>query len=176
MKKIIYVVLLLSSVVIYSQETSIIIGKFGKVYPTEKPGSSFETDKEYKIIFDVFTDWSTEDESNPKLQSIIDYLNRSSEQGVSEENMKVAVIFHGTATKNVLNNKAYQRIFNTDNPNTALIEKLREAQVELYVDRKSYFGNVYELEDKASNIRMAYSALAALMRYEKDGYLIVNSY
>jgi len=176
MKKIIYCVILLSSFAISAQEASIIIGKFGKVYNAEKPESSFENDKEYKIIFDVFTDRSNEGEVNPKLNSIIDYLDMSSQQGVSKENMKIAIIFHGTATKNVLNDKAYQRLFKIDNPNAEIIQKLKEADVELYVDRKSYFGNVYELEDKTLNIKMAYSALAALMRYQKDGYQIVNSY
>ena len=177
MKKIFYTVaLLLVTITSVAQKEGIILEKYGKVYASEKPSLNFENDKEYKVIFDVFKDQSKEDEINPELKTIVAYLETSSKQGVTKENMKIAVIFHGEATKNVLTNSAYNKLFEIDNPNIELIKKLKNAGVELYVDRKSYFGNVYELKDKSPEIKMSYSALVTLTEFKSEGYQIINSF
>ncbi len=176
MKKITFFILLLTPIVNFAQKSGTILEKYGKVYSTEKPDTTFENDKEYKVIFDIYADQSKDEESNPQIEAVIKYLNTSLEQGISNEYLKVAVIFHGTATKNVLNDIAYNKLFNADNPNKLLIQRLKDSGVEIYVDKKSYFGNVYELKDKSPGIKMAYSAMAALNRYESDGYKIINSY
>ena len=176
MKKLFLLIISLTSIFCYAQKTGVILEKYGKVYSTEKPETTFDSIKEYKVIFDVFADKAADDEINPQLTAVTNYLKKSLQQGVPIENMKIAVIFHGTATKNVLNNTAYNKLFNIDNPNLALIKKLRSENVELYVDKKSYFGKVYELEDKSPDIKMAFSTQSALMRFESDGYQIINSY
>ena len=177
MKKIaITIAIVLVSITSFAQKEGVILEKYGKVYASEKPSLNFENDKEYKVIFDIYKNFSKEDEVNPQLNTIIAYLETSTKQGVVKENMKVAVIFHGTATKNVLTNTAYRKLFDIDNPNIELIEKLKDADVELYVDRKSYFGNVYELKDKSPAIKMSYSALVTLTEYKNEGYQIINSF
>ena len=173
MKRIIYFILLTSSVG-FSQQTGLIIENFGNVYHTEKPQLTFENDKEYKIIFDVFTDDTDKNKINPKLSAIADYLSIFSQNGMPIENLKATVLLHGAATKNALNNTAYKKLFNSDNPNAQLIKALKDANIEFYVSGKAYYGRVYEFEDKLSEIKMSISARAALEWYQKEGYQIIN--
>ena len=49
----------------------------------------FEKDKEYKVIFDVFTDNSKEGAVNPLINTVARYLNMHAQQGIKLENMNV---------------------------------------------------------------------------------------
>ena len=173
MKRIIYFVLL-TSYMGFAQQTGLIIENFGNVYRTEAPQLTFESDKEYKIIFDVFTDVTDTDKINPKLAAIADYLSIYSQNGFPKENLKATVLLHGAATKNALNNDAYKKLFNVENPNAELMKTLKEANIELYVSGKSYYGKVYEYEDKLPIINMSIPARAALRWYKKEGYQVIN--
>lgn len=176
MKKFICFAVLLTSIVNYAQQTGIILEKFGKVYTVEKPESAFENDndKEYKVIFDVFTDTSNENEINPQLNAIVKYLDQSSQQGVPKENMKVVVIIHGATTKNILNNATYQKQFNKENPNSKLMHALKNADVELFVCGQSYLAQGFKLSDKYADVKLALSALTVLIEYQSEGYQLIN--
>jgi intracellular sulfur oxidation DsrE/DsrF family protein len=93
---------------------------------------------------------------------------------VPKENMNIAVVLHGSATKDVLNNDAYYRFFKNQNPNIELINKLIDADVKIYVCGQTYTGNAYNKEDKLPKVRMAISAMTALVMYQTEGYQIIN--
>ncbi len=173
MKRIIYLVLL-TSYMSFAQQTGLIIENFGHVYRTEDPQLTFESDKEYKIIFDVFTDDTDKNKINPKLTAIANYLDSYAQGGFLNKNLKVTVLLHGAATKNALTNDAYKKLFNVDNPNTELINTLKAGNAELYVSSKSYYGKVYEFKDKIPSIHLSISARAALLWYQNEGYKVIN--
>ena len=124
MKRIIYFVLL-TSYVGFAQQTGLIIENFGNVYRPGKTQLPFEEDKEYKVIFDVFTDNIDKNKVNPKLTAVANYLSTYTQEELPKENLKITVILHGFATKNALNDDAYKKLFNVENPNSTLIKELR---------------------------------------------------
>lgn len=174
MKRFITLFLVLVSIVGYSQHKGLIVENYGLIYKMSQPDYKFETDKEYKIIFDIFTDSEDHAEVNKSLNKVVNYVNLFKEQGVPDENIKAVVILHGSATKNVLDDVAYKRFFKTENPNKKLINSLNEANVELLVSRQSYDGNAFKKEDKLSPVKMAISAMATLEWYQSAGYHIIN--
>lgn len=173
MKRIIYFVLL-TSYVGFSQQTGLIIENSGNVYRPGKTEFPFESDKEYKVIFDVFTDDIDKNKVNPKLATVVNYLSAYTQEELPKENLKITVILHGLATKNALNDAAYKKLFDVENPNSTLIKELKDANVEFYVSGKSYYGKVYEFKDKLPSIKLAYSAIATLKWYQADGYEVIN--
>jgi len=174
MKTIVNLLFILSISVGFAQRSGIIIEDYGKVYRVENPDIEFEKDKEYKVIFDIYTDSPSLKMDNPMLKKVVRYLQIHEQYGVPKKNMKVAVLLHGIATKNILTDKAYNKEFNIDNPNTELLRALRNAGVELYVPEDSLADGGYVSKDKSYNVQIALSALTELAWYETNGYKIVN--
>jgi intracellular sulfur oxidation DsrE/DsrF family protein len=151
-----------------------IINDFGASFQIETVDLQLNTNKEYKVIFDVFTDNSKDGKENPLIGTVARYLNMHAQQGVKLENMKVALILHGKATKSALSNSAFNRIYNTENPNIELIDALKKANVEIFVCAQSYLFSKYDLKDVSENVKVSLSALTALVEYQSNGYQIIN--
>lgn len=174
MKRVIYVLCLLAVTTGFAQQKGLIIEDYGTVQRVENPDLELDKDKEYKAIFDIYTDSPDKDKTNPLLKTVARYLQIHQQYGVPKENLKVAVIMHGVATKNVLNDKAYEKLYATENPNSELIKILKDADVDLYVCGQSYAGKGYDDVDKLPEVKMALSALTALVWFQTGGYQTIN--
>jgi intracellular sulfur oxidation DsrE/DsrF family protein len=178
MKKyvIIFILLNFGSLIAQSNkpETGPIIDDYGASYKIKKADLTLDKNTDYKVIFDIYTDNSKEGEVNPLLNTVARYLNMHAQQGLKLKNMKVAVILHGTATKSALSNKAFDKKYNEKNPNTELIEALVDADVEIYVCGQSFLFSGYDLDEVSENVKIALSALTALVDYQNKGYQIIN--
>jgi intracellular sulfur oxidation DsrE/DsrF family protein len=173
MKKVLFWLILASFSSVTAQKIEI-IKNYGKVYTVDNPDLLLKTDTEYKVVFDIFTDNSNDDGVNPLLNAVARYLNMHSQQGVLLKNMKVVVILHGAATKYTITDLAFKNKFKKENPNSELLQELKKANVELYVCGQSYVANGFKVENKSSNIKLALSALTALVHYQSEGYQIIN--
>ena len=160
--------------VLYSQEKGIILENTGNVYRVDNPDLEFEKNKEYKVIFDVYTDSPNIDMDNPMLKTVARYLQIHTQYGIPRENLKIAVIIHGLASKNVLSDEAYKKEFKVKNTNTNLIKALKDNDIEIFVCGQSYAGKGYEAKDKSPHVKMALSAMTALVWYQTAGYQIIN--
>lgn len=155
-------------------KTGPVIERFGKAYPIENADLQLNKNTEYKVIFDIYTDNSKKNNINPLLNTVARYLNMHAQQGVLLENMKVVVILHGTATKSALSDVTYQKQFKINNPNGQLIHELKKANVELYVCGQSYLANGFKLNEKSTDVKLALSALTTLVKFQSNGYQIIN--
>ncbi|MFK5959066.1 MAG: DsrE family protein [Lutibacter sp.] len=173
MKNIILLLFLVNFTSIIGQEAEIIKG-YGKVYSIKNPDLLLKTNTEYKIIFDIFTDKSKKNGVNPLLNTVARYLNMHAQQGVLLENMKIVIILHGAATKYTINDIAFENQFEIKNPNSKLLQELKKSNVELFVCGQSYVANGFKIENKSSNIKLALSALTALVHFQTEGYQIIN--
>ena len=178
MKRILFLLISVSFISVNAQQVATKMGpvleNFGNVFQVKNPDLLLQKDKEYKVIFDIYTDRSKGEKINPLLNTVARYLNMHAQQGVPKENMKVVVIMHGAATKSVLNTTAYQQQFHIENPNSKLIHVLKEANVELFVCGQSYLANDFKFDDKSAHIKVALSALTALVAYQSEGYQLIN--
>lgn len=174
MKRIIYAVFLMGLSIGFAQQKGLIIEDYGKVQRVENPDLEFDKDKVYKAIFDIYTDSPDKDKTNPLLKTVARYLQIHKQYGIPKENLKVAVVMHGVATKNVLNDKAYEKLFGVENPNSELIKILKGADVDLYACGQSYAGKGYDDADKLPEVKMALSALTALVWFQSGGYQTIN--
>ena len=151
-----------------------IIKEFGKVYEIQNPDLNLQKDKEYRVIFDIYTDSNKDDALNPLINTVARYLNMHGQNGISAKNMKVAFVMHGAAAKNALSDKAFRAKFNTDNPNTKLIAALKDANVDIFVCGQSFQSRGFERTGLSKNVKMSLSALTALVEYQENGYKIIN--
>ncbi|MGK0372901.1 MAG: hypothetical protein ACJAW1_003169, partial [Glaciecola sp.] len=107
------------------KEGSIISG-FGKYAPVES--SSVGVSTILKVAFDVGKAAKT-GEVNRRFDSLARFINMHVASGVPLENIELALVVHGKASLDLLDNKTYQKAYNVDNANKPLIEALLKNNV-----------------------------------------------
>jgi len=175
MKRIILSILLIVSSYVAAQEKSTgpIINDYGEVFKIEKPDFRVDTEMEYKVVFDI----SESPESHTKINRSIDtaarFLNMQAQNGVDPEKMKVALVIHGQAYKDILTNSAYQERFDTTNPNQKLVESLLSSGVQFIVCGQTAKARAISKIDMIPNVQMALSAMNALLKlqHKEQGFI-----
>jgi intracellular sulfur oxidation DsrE/DsrF family protein len=178
MRALIILVIILLSIVSFSQETKIgnktIIQDFGKVYTVNNPDLILDKNKTYKVIFDIYTDNKDNSKVNPLLNTVARFINMHVQTGVPLENIDVVVVLHGKATKNALTSNAFFEKYILANPNNKLLIALNNVNVETYVCGQSYAYNEFKPTELNKNVKMALSALTVLVEYQSQGYQLIT--
>jgi len=151
-----------------------VIKNYGKVFVIENVELNLQKDKEYKVIFDVYTNTKEEGAINPLINTVARYLNMHAQNGITPGNMKVAFVMHGAASKDALTNEAYKKRFGIDNPNATLITALKSANVDIFVCGQSYKSRGFPVKGISKDVKLSLSALTALVEYQENGYHIIN--
>ncbi|MFD2532649.1 DsrE family protein [Gracilimonas halophila] len=162
--------LLLSSTDVLAQEAQFpIIKNFGGIY--EIPDSvDPEPDMEYNIVIDLKTLQRDKASLNPGLNNVARMMNLHGLGGVKAEDLNVAVVIHGGATDLVIDNAAYQKRYELDNPNLELIDTLKEAGVEIFVCGQSLIARDYGFDEINPQITKGLSMLTVFTTYMNKGY------
>ena len=146
-----------------------IIKGFGTIYEVEGAVNP-DAEIKYKIVVDLKTLQRDKESINPGLNNVARMMNLHGLGGVKAKNLKVAVAIHGGATDVILNNEAYQKKYELDNPNLKLIDELEQAGVELYVCGQSLLARKYEQVEVNKKIKIGLSMLTVVTTYLHKGY------
>jgi len=147
---------------------------YGAVYTVKDADLLLDTDKNYKVIFDVYSDEKKAGTMNPLVNTVARFINMHAQNGVPQENMDVILVLHGAATKNALNEKSFKKKYKTKHPNADLIQALSENDVKVYVCGQSLLYKGYDAKDVSEYVQVSLSALTALVKYQSEGYQIIN--
>jgi len=176
-----YIILCLTMLyctITFAQENKTIKGPvikdFGQVYKVKNPDLILDKSKKYKVIFDVYTDGKNSKKQNASINTVARFLNMHAQQGIKVQNLELVLVLHGAATKNALSDKAFQREFKINNPNTELIKALKKANVKVYVCGQSFAYKGYQNNDLSKNVSLSLSALTALVHYQTAGYQLIT--
>lgn len=127
----------------------------------------------YKALFDISESNKKPNQYNRKIESVARFLNMHARNGVALENMKVAVVLHGAATKDVLNDEAYAKRHGHQNPNTELIEQLADKGVEFYIcGQSAAFYDIKKIELSA-DVKLSLSAMTMAVLLQEEGYHLI---
>jgi len=123
-----------------------------------------------KIVFDVTADAKPSD-VNKGLDRAARLLNLYGAAGLKASDVKIVVVFHGEATKSVLNDEFYQPRFGVErNPNLPLIRELQKAGVELFVCGQALNYKGFPESAVTQNVPIADAALTVTVNRQMDGY------
>ena len=104
-----------------------VIKNFGSVsevpYAVEKPDPKLD----YKILVEVNTENAKPETVHELFEKVASAVNLHALGGISANKMHMVMVIHGPAAQYIVNNEAYQKKFNTDNPNLPLFTALKEA-------------------------------------------------
>jgi len=154
-------------------QTGPVIKNFGPVY--EVPGEAWNLakDKAYKVSMDVSATADFSGDLNRRLESAARFLNLHARNGIDTDNIEFAIVVHGSAGKDLLNDAAYEARFNEANPNTAMLSALAKADVKIYLCGQTAAHRGFAAEDLHPAVTMALSAMTAHVRLQSEGYTLI---
>ena len=142
---------------------------FGPVYQVGNPDFATPVG-EYKVVFEVAVGADNPGDLNSHIVSLARFLNMHTRAGVPRENLKLALVLHGTAAKDALDHAGYRERYGMDNPNYDLIQALDGFGVQVILCGQSQMSRGLERERLAPGVHLALSAMTALVTLQNQGY------
>jgi intracellular sulfur oxidation DsrE/DsrF family protein len=122
---------------------------------------------------DISATGDSSEDLNRRLESAARFLNMHARNGIDASNIELAIIVHGAAGKDLLKDEAYMVRFDGPNPNTALLNALGEAGVEIYLCGQTAAYRGFSADELNPAVTMALSAMSAHVRLQSEGYTLI---
>lgn len=175
MNQLLTLFLTLNFILAFSQERVFpMVSRFGGIFPVQDAASIPEIGMEYKIIVEVATGSEKPEELNFALNNIARLMNLHAQSGIPLRNIKVVAAVHGEAAYAVMNNEAYRKKFNVDNPNLELLKELKKSGAELYICGQSLFARKIDRNTLAPEMNVALSMLTTVTTCQLKGYAFLK--
>ncbi|MHA7060128.1 DsrE family protein [Aquimarina sp. M1] len=155
-------------------KTGNVITTFGDTYDVKNPDFKTDTKNELKAVFDVGRSFGDSTKVNPLLTTAARYLNMHVAAGVPFENLKVALVIHGSAANELLHNKNYLAKYGIDNPNAPLLSALSEKGVQIILCGQTAAYRNISKSDVHPNVQFSLSAMTALVQLQNEHYKLIN--
>jgi len=151
-----------------------LVQDFGAFWPVADTDFSTDTEKVYKVIFDVHNTADDPAELNVMLNTLARFLNMHAWAGVPKENLHVACVIHNKASKDALSSEFYRKRYGVDNPNEPLLEALEAAGADIYMCGQSIYSRGMAPEQLAEPVQIALSAMTIILSLEEEGYQLIR--
>jgi intracellular sulfur oxidation DsrE/DsrF family protein len=148
-------------------------GYLSGVLPMDQISERVDPNAEVKLMFDFTQATSTGNQAtkvNEGLAEVARVINLHAAAGTPKEKIKAVVVFHAASIATVMNDAFYQKQYQTNNPNAALLNQLNGLGCNLVI-----CGQSLQLRDiPATNLlpfmKVAIAAKTTLTKYHKQGY------
>ncbi|WMS86385.1 DsrE family protein [Pleionea litopenaei] len=125
----------------------------------------------FKVAFDL-ADAGPDDDVNRRINSLARFLNMHVQAGVNPDNIELALVVHGKALHDLLNDQASKNKLSRRNPNKPLIEELMKHNVSFIVCGQS--STYYDIanDEFLPGVKVALSAMTAHALLQQQGYTL----
>ena len=140
------------------------------------PNAALSPTKEskYLAVFDATRAPDKATQLVPALNMAGSELNALAAVDAPLANAKFVVVFHGAAVDGILDNAHYKAKFGTDNPNLAVIAKMKKQGVEFFVCGQYLAGEKIDPKTLTRDVTVAADAILVLMHYQNRGYALMS--
>jgi intracellular sulfur oxidation DsrE/DsrF family protein len=128
----------------------------------------------YKAIFDATRAADKPTQLLPALNMAGSELNAFAVAGVSPQNAKFALVFHGPAIDGILDDAHYREKFGVSNPNLKVLSQLKKSGAELFVCGQNLANDKINPKTLSPDVKVASDALIVLMTYQNNGYSLLS--
>ena len=150
-----------------------VIKEFGGIYAIDHATVIPDGQQKYNIVIDVVSG-KDPTQLNAALNNVARMINLHAIGGAHPDSIHVVLAIHGHATKTILNDDAYVSRYNVKNPNTDLLDALKESGVKLTVCGQSLIGREIDLDEVDENVEIATSMLTTVTTYGLKGYQLLK--
>lgn len=152
------------------RKTGPVIRAAGDVFDVPEPDFQTPLDMTYRVAFEVADAAESPNQINTGLATVARFLNMHARAGVPLQRMRLAVVVHGAAGKDVLDDATYHARLGVDNPNSALLQELAGAGVQLILCGQTAASRGIPRDHIAGHVQVALSAMTALAALQEQGY------
>tara|TARA_R110002051_G_C8588155_1_gene478378 strand:+ start:40 stop:567 length:528 start_codon:yes stop_codon:yes gene_type:complete len=149
-----------------------VIDGYGKIKDFKDVTTLPDPDKEYNIVFDLKDEREMEG-SNIGYFKIARMINMLGVNGISADKVNIVAAVHGGATFTALNDEKYKAKYDKENPNSEVIQLLKDYGVKLIVCAQATASRGIASEDLNPNTELGLSAMMVLANYQLDGYILM---
>ena len=153
--------------------TGPVVKNFGPVFTPPEGAYNLAPEARYKVSMDVSRTGDFPEDRNRSMESAARFLNMHARNGIEPEKIEFALIVHGPATKDLLNDKAYRLRYEEPNPNTAMLRELQQAGVKIYLCSQSAAYKKFAWDEFHPAVTIAVSAMTAHVRLQQEGYTLI---
>jgi len=154
-------------------ETGPAVPGYGPVFPVPEGAFALSNDRVYKVSKDVSASADDPAERNPNIEALARFLNMQARAGTAREQLRVAMIVHGGAWKDLLTDAAYRERFGIANPNTGLLDGLAAAGVKVYLCGQTAAYRKVTPAVLNPGVELSLSAMAAHVQLQSEGYTLI---
>ena len=159
--------------VLADSETGPVIERFGPVYYVPDKPLDASPDADWRAVFDIAGAPDELDVLNHRIETVARFLNMHARAGVESDRIEAAIVFHGRATRAVLNDSAYERRYGTAQPDRRLLDSLIRAGAKVHVCGQSAAAYGFEPEELRDDVELSLSAMTALVSLQSAGYALI---
>jgi intracellular sulfur oxidation DsrE/DsrF family protein len=152
-------------------EAGPIIESAGAVFAVQ-PDFTTPTDRDYKVAFEIAAPAPSPERMNASINTVARFLNMHGQAGVPAERVSGAIVVHGGAVFEFLDDEAYREKFGVDNPNAELIRELIAAGQPVLMCGQSAASRGVETERLIPGVQVALSAMTAFLLLQDEGYRV----
>ncbi|SNZ00084.1 DsrE family protein [Flagellimonas pacifica] len=162
--------------IIFSQNPKAgpVIADFGKVHKIDNPDFKTNVNSDFKVVFDITNSPESHIEINKTIETAARFLNMHAQSGVPESQLKVALVVHNKASKDIIQNKVYQNRYGVPNPNYNMVKELMNAGVEVILCGQSSKSRDFPKEELIPGVKISLSAMTALIQLQNEGYQLIK--
>lgn len=126
---------------------------------------------QFKVAFDVGSA-ANPGELNRKFDSLARFINMQAAAGVAKEHIQLALVVHGKASFDLLDNETYQKAHQLDNINKALIQTLLANNVRVILCGQTAAAYDISLSQLIAGTQIELSAMTAHALLQQQGYTV----
>lgn len=157
-----------------TKESGPVIKDFGKVWSVANTDFKMDSTKTYRAVFDVMNSPADVSQLNASIETAARFLNMHAQNGVPINQLKVALVVHNQASKDVITSEAYKTKYGTTNPNEKLLNDLLNAGADLIFCGQSLASRGFPKEQLIPGVQLALSAMTALIQLRDDDYRLIK--
>ena len=148
-----------------------IIQSAGAVFAVS-PDLATPVDRDYKVAFEIAAPASSPDRMNASINTVARFLNMHGQAGVPADRLSGAIVAHGAASFELLDDETYRARFGVDNPNGDLIRELIAAGQPVLLCGQSAASRGIEAGQVIPGVQIALSAMTAFLLLQDEGYRV----
>jgi intracellular sulfur oxidation DsrE/DsrF family protein len=146
-----------------------VIKGFGKY--AQVATATVDKNTKMKVAFDVGAP-ADAGKINRKFDSLARFINMHVAAGVPKENIQLALVVHGKASFDLLDNPTYQKLHKQDNPNISLLKSLMKNGVRVILCGQTGAAYDIALSQLVKGSEVELSAMTAHALLQQDGYSV----
>lgn len=148
-----------------------VIHSAGAVFAVE-PSSPTPTDMDFRLAFEMAAAAPAPDRMNVMFNNVARYLNMHAQAGVPLDRLDAAIVVHGPAAWELLDDDAYRARNGVINPNTEVIRELLDAGVTIVLCGQTAKSRGVDPALLTKGVEVSLSAMTAFIVLQEQGFRV----